>query len=149
MIRQKDVINKIRTLPGFKDFLLPKLFEKLSEAAKYGPVILLNASSGGSQAIILLPSTHGSTSNPLLVPFPDTTIANLKNHGKILKKALEMHNISSRGIGKHGKQSYLRSEKSHKMFKDLLSWLWEAIVKPVFDVLETVSNNFLQYIALS
>ena len=148
VIRQKDVINKIRTLPGFKDFLLPKLFEKLSEAAKYGPVILLNASFGGSQAIILLPSTHGSPSNPLLVPFPDATIANLKNHGKTLKKALEMHNISSREIGKRGKQSYLRSEKSHKMFKDLLSWLWEAIVKPVFDVLETVSNDFLKNIAL-
>ena len=77
VIRQKDVINKIRTLPGFKDFLLPKLFEKLSEAAKYGPVILLNASSGGSQAIILLPSTHGSTSNPLSVPLPDATIAHI------------------------------------------------------------------------
>jgi hypothetical protein len=141
VIKQKDVIKEIRILPGFEDFLLPKLFEKLSEAAKYGPVILLNASSEGSQAIILLPSTHGSTLNPLSVPLPDATIVNLKDHCETLKKALRMHNIFSRQTERYGRPSHPRStELSHKMFKDLLSWLWEAIVKPVFDVLEIVSN---------
>ena len=144
VIRQKDVIEEIRTLSGFEDFLLPKSFEKLSEAAKYGPVILLNASSGTSQAIILLPSAHESAPNPLSVPLPDATVANLKDHCEILKQALRMHNIFSRETERGGKPSNSRSaELSHKMFKNLLTWLWKAIVKPVFDVLELVSKNSL------
>jgi tetratricopeptide (TPR) repeat protein len=146
VIRQKDLIQQIRTLPGFEDFFLPKLFKELSKAANYGPVVVLNCTSEGSAAIILLPSTHGSSGNPLSVPLPDATIADLQHHCEMLRKALGF--VSAREVDKPEKErskksSHKRSaELSLKYFTELLDWLWKAIVKPVYDVLESVSNNF-------
>ena len=150
VIKQNDLIQKIRTLPGFENFLLPKPFKDLSEAAKYGPVVLLNAAYEGSNAIILLPSTHESSVNPLSVPLPDATTSNLQDYCEKLKKALGFHNISAREVDRPEKERFGRpshpkpAELSFKYFREILSWLWKAIVKPVYDVLESVSNNFVR-----
>ena len=149
VIRQKDLIQKIRTLPGFEDFFLPKSFKELSKAAEYGPVVLLNASHEGSHAIILLPSTYESSANTLSVPLPDATIANLQDYHEKLKKALGLHKIYVREGDKPEKERYAKpsplilAKSSLKYFTALLSWLWKAIVKPVYDVFELVSNNFV------
>ena len=146
--RQKDLIQKIRTFPGFESFFLPKSFKDLSKVAEYGPVVLLNASCESSDAIILLPSTCESSANPLSVLLPEVTIANLQHHCENLRRLLGFHNIFVREGDKPEKERYgkpsplILAESSLKYFRALLSWLWKTIVKPVYDVLESVSNNF-------
>ncbi|KAG2065648.1 hypothetical protein BDR04DRAFT_1032267, partial [Suillus decipiens] len=48
-----DVVSRIRMLPDFSKFLLPPLFSDLRKAAEDGPVIILNASQYGCDALII------------------------------------------------------------------------------------------------
>ncbi|EDQ99619.1 uncharacterized protein LACBIDRAFT_316305 [Laccaria bicolor S238N-H82] len=100
VIRQKDLMHKIRTLPGFENF-----------------------------------SCQNYTKNYLKQQSMD--------YCEKLKKALGFHNISAREINRpekerSGRPSHSRSaDLSLKYFRELLSWLWKAIVKLVLDVLES------------
>ncbi|KAG8944893.1 hypothetical protein FRC03_001873 [Tulasnella sp. 419] len=48
-----DVVEKIRGLDGFSNFLMPPSYATLKQAAANGPVILVNISSSHSDAIIV------------------------------------------------------------------------------------------------
>ncbi|KIJ64289.1 hypothetical protein HYDPIDRAFT_28729 [Hydnomerulius pinastri MD-312] len=61
--RWEDVVGKIREQDGFSRFLLPPLFCDLQEAAREGPVIIVNASQYTCDALIILHSR-----SPIHVP---------------------------------------------------------------------------------
>ncbi|KAF9072173.1 CHAT domain-containing protein [Rhodocollybia butyracea] len=54
MSAQADIIEIIRTIPGFETFLGRKSFVELESAAKYGPVIVVNCSRYRSDVLIIL-----------------------------------------------------------------------------------------------
>ena len=54
-IQLQEIVTKIRELPGLSHFLLPPLFSDLQIVASGGPVIVLNASQYGCDALIVLP----------------------------------------------------------------------------------------------
>ncbi|KAG2071253.1 TPR-like protein [Suillus decipiens] len=64
-----DVVSCIRMLPDFSRFLLPPLFSDLQKAAEDGPVIILNASQYGCDALII----H-DTGDPVHVPLDTTQV---------------------------------------------------------------------------
>ncbi|EJT99001.1 hypothetical protein DACRYDRAFT_56827 [Dacryopinax primogenitus] len=53
--RWEQLVTEVRKLPGFEDFLQATKFSQLSEAAKDGPVIVINGSTTRVDAIILTP----------------------------------------------------------------------------------------------
>ncbi|KAG1834907.1 TPR-like protein [Suillus subalutaceus] len=65
-----DVVSRIRMLRGFSRFLLPPLFSDLQKAAEDGPVIILNASHYGCDALII----H-DTGDPIHIPLNITEAA--------------------------------------------------------------------------
>lgn len=70
MISEKwdEVIQDIRKLDGFKDFLKPVAFTTLRKAAAEGPVIVININKFRSDAIIVM-----NDMDPFVVPLPDAS----------------------------------------------------------------------------
>jgi len=68
-IQWEDVISRIRVMPDFSRFLLPPLFSDLQKAAEGGPVIIINASQYGCDALII----H-SAEDPVHVPLDITQV---------------------------------------------------------------------------
>ncbi|KAG2156133.1 TPR-like protein [Suillus clintonianus] len=62
-VQWDDVVFRIRMCPDFSRFLLPPLFSDLQKAAAGGPVIIVNASRYGCDALIIL-----SAQDPVHVP---------------------------------------------------------------------------------
>ena len=52
-LKLQSVVTNIRNLPGLSRFLLPSLFPNLQCAASGGPVIIINASQYGCDALIV------------------------------------------------------------------------------------------------
>ncbi|KZT07985.1 uncharacterized protein LAESUDRAFT_91127 [Laetiporus sulphureus 93-53] len=61
---REDLLQRIRTLEGFKQFLLPKTFSQLLSAANDGPVVMINVSGLRCDALILIQDVN----EPIHVP---------------------------------------------------------------------------------
>ena len=109
-----DVVNRIREKEGFTDFLRPIPFATLQQAAKEGPVIVVNIGTDRSDAIILCPDSR----LPDLVPLPDASPENLARLSTQLSEARAGD-----------------AEDSPKIVYGVLRTLWEVVVLPVRDKL--------------
>ena len=63
----QKVVSKIRELAGHSRFLLPSLFSDLQHAATDGPVIIVNASKYGCDALVVF-----ADKDPVHIPLPVT-----------------------------------------------------------------------------
>ncbi|KAG6371212.1 hypothetical protein JVT61DRAFT_9836 [Boletus reticuloceps] len=66
-IERDKLLQEIRHLPGFKQFLLPKDFPQLRASAHSGPVVMLNAAETRCDALILL----ADVDHVIHVPLPN------------------------------------------------------------------------------
>ncbi|KAJ7469090.1 TPR-like protein [Mycena latifolia] len=133
-VQRDKLLQQIRGLAGFEQFLLPKRIPELSPAAKIGPVVLLNTSSYSCDALILIP---GLADEVMHIPLPDFTLAQAQH----LTEALG--NIVRGGV---------RSERLHggqegelppdEQFSGILSVLWMNIVKPVLNGLALTNPSY-------
>ena len=112
-----NVVERVRTINGFSNFLRAVPFVTLQAAAAEGPVILINISNYRSDAIIL----H-INNPPLLVPLPGVRPDHL-NH---LTEQLTL----ARGSGAGAARS--------KDISPILSALWRDIVSPIVDHLAEI-----------
>ena len=64
------MVDKIRKLDGFSNFLQAVPFRTLQTAAAAGPVIIVNISSDRCDAIIVIASGH-----PVLIPLPQASLS--------------------------------------------------------------------------
>ncbi|KAJ7440875.1 CHAT domain-containing protein [Mycena latifolia] len=133
-VQRDRLLKQIRGLPGFEQFLLPKAISMLSQAAKIGPVVLLNTSSYRSDALVLIP---GLGDEVMHVPLPDFTLDQAQDLTEALRSlvrgAARSHRLRARCEGE------LRPDEE---FSWILSVLWMKIVKPVLNGLAfTVSHN--------
>ncbi|KAF9468453.1 CHAT domain-containing protein [Collybia nuda] len=125
-----ELISEIREHPGFEDFLLPHKYSNLSLAAKHGSVVLLNYAKGQTDAIIII----SPSASPIHVFLSDITAAVVEKWMKQLGGALGEFHINSREI-RHGRPSASRGISADRVLESVVSWIWEAIVKPIFDIL--------------
>ncbi|KAG1830279.1 CHAT domain-containing protein [Suillus subalutaceus] len=109
-----DVVSRIRMLHGFSRFLLPPLFSDLQKAAEDGPVIILNASQYGCDALII----H-STEDPVHVSL-DTTQAEVSEFSSEFQSLAEVFGSSNR------RNTLVR----------ILRKLWDHVVQPIVQSLE-------------
>ncbi|RPB04291.1 hypothetical protein L873DRAFT_1667734 [Choiromyces venosus 120613-1] len=113
----EEVLARIHTLPGYTGFLLPPPQDALIEMATNGPIVVFNSTSYRSDAIIVTTSTITSLELPKL---------SYKGTSDWMKK------LASFGGG-----GVKRGQDNRKM-KELLFWLWDAAVGPVFDELKRI-----------
>jgi CHAT domain-containing protein len=105
-----EVVQQIRQIDGFQNFLQAVPFASLQLAAAEGPVIVVNISQYRSDAIIIR-----SSDPPVLVCLPDASPTALHELSTNLSAALALD--SNRG----------------KHMPPILRKLWELVVSPIVD----------------
>jgi CHAT domain-containing protein/tetratricopeptide (TPR) repeat protein len=109
------VVTDIRKLPGLSRFLLPSLFSDLRRAASLGPVIIVNASNYGCDALIVF-----LDQDPVHIPLQIT-------RENVRELSTELHTMTSRA-----KRADVTKELAFFLRK-----LWDQIVSPIVDCLQT------------
>ena len=115
-IEFQTVVTKIRELPGLSHFLLPPLFSGLQQAACEGPVIIVNASEYGCDALVVLIDR-----NPIHIPLSITKEGVQELSSKLCTLTVDA--------------------TSRDMTTDLtiiLQELWDKVVSPIVDFVQTV-----------
>ncbi|KAG8216362.1 hypothetical protein J3R82DRAFT_6443 [Butyriboletus roseoflavus] len=115
-VELERVVTKIRGLPGLSRFLLPSLFPDLQQVAHEGPVIIVNATKYGCDALILLVDRH-----PLHIPL-------LITKAGVREMTSKLGTLTVRA-------------KSMDVTRDLaiMLWeLWDEVVHPVVNLLQTI-----------
>ncbi|KAJ7201470.1 CHAT domain-containing protein [Mycena rebaudengoi] len=125
-LERDHVLQQIRELPGFERFLLSKPFSELSHAAKMGPVAILNISTYGCDALILMPDLEGV----LHVPLSGFTIHEAQAFAKVLASIVGTPGRSERLFG--FQEGYMAPDA---IFSHILSVLWFKIVHPILNAL--------------
>ncbi|KAJ7885436.1 CHAT domain-containing protein [Mycena leptocephala] len=127
VLERNHILQQIRELPGFERFLLSKPISELSFAANKGPVVILNTSTYGCDALILMP---GLADEIIHVPLSDFTIHKAQALAKVLASI----------VGTPGRTDRLNGSIEGDMAPDdiiayILSELWFKIVHPVLNAL--------------
>ena len=104
-----DVVDKIRRVDGFTDFLRAIPFAILQTAAAEGPIIIINISRYRSDAIILQ-----DVGDPVIVPLPNTLPTTL----------VQLSSQFATACASHGKDSA-------RLILPILRSLWDNIAFPV------------------
>lgn len=112
----------IRALPGFERFHLPPTSEEIIEMAAYGPIIVVTSSDLRTDAIIVTRTAIKSIS---LTPLGPLVLEQMKSIANAVRGPRPTY-----------------TDRNCKM-SEILGWLWDAIVEPVFDELDLkpVSNT--------
>ena len=112
LAKRKELVSKIRTLPGLDGFSETPTFDTLRSAAVHGPVVIINHSKWRSDILIVL---HDA--NPSLIPTTD----NFYNH------AIELRNRLLRTR----EQYPLESRQYQRALRSVLKSLYELVGQPV------------------
>ncbi|KAG2742371.1 hypothetical protein P692DRAFT_20839601 [Suillus brevipes Sb2] len=112
-----DVVSRIRMLPDFSRFLQPPLFSDLQKAAEEGPVIIVNASQYGCDALIVL-----SDQGPIHVPIDITKT-------QVFELSSEFQSVT---------EQFGCSDNQNKLV-GILRKLWHDIVDPVVQTLRVLN----------
>lgn len=151
LARERDtLVIEIRTLPRFEQFLKPKQFAELSQAATSGPVVIINVHQTRCDALIisagLNPTRHISLSSFSLIKAEklqkklQDIVADGGRNVRDSKLAVD-YSLDER-FWKHGVLAATVSQNSpSKNLKEVLAVLWKDVVKPVIDVLELLVSN--------
>ena len=110
------IVTNIRNLPGLSRFLLPSLFPDLQRAASGGPVIIVNASKYGCDALIVFLDR-----DPIHIPLQITqdNVRDLSTELRTLTGCAERDDMTMR-------------------LAFLLRKLWDEIVSPIVGCLQAI-----------
>lgn len=121
LLREWDgVVDQIRLVDGFGDFLLTPSFSKLKEAAKNGPVIITNASRYSCDAVII----HHEH-DPIHIPLTDIKLSD------ILRLSSQFRDFATNPSTRSERRS------TEGRLTELLRQIWDAVVLPVVNILES------------
>ncbi|KAG8218960.1 hypothetical protein J3R82DRAFT_4700 [Butyriboletus roseoflavus] len=115
-VELQGVVTRIRELPGLSHFLLPSPFSDLQQAACEGPVIVVNASKYGCDALVVLVDR-----NPHHIPLSITKEGVRELSSKLKKLTVDAKSMDvTRELG-----IFMRE-------------LWHEVVSPIVNYLKTV-----------
>ncbi|KAF8512786.1 CHAT domain-containing protein [Gautieria morchelliformis] len=147
------VIEEVRQLEGFEDFLRPRRLSTLLPAATEGPVVILNASNTGCDGLIL--TSSGVQHVPLVLVLADVTAlvnciqlatasgsrdpalsASIRAHVEGLEQMLPFNTLQ---LLRHTSESRVMARAKFGGQTDdlqtVLAVLWRSVVKPVIQSL--------------
>ncbi|KAF8465975.1 CHAT domain-containing protein [Kalaharituber pfeilii] len=104
--------QEIRALPGLSNFMLPPTEQALQAAAQLGPVVVLNAATFRSDALLI---TKDGVRN---IQLQDLRWDDIVKNMSVMASAVSMSDPGQRA-------------KCNKKLKQFLKWLWDTAVKPV------------------
>lgn len=118
LVRQfDDLLQHIRMLQGFEDFLRGRSKAELHSLAEAGPIVVFNVSTIRSDAFLI--TTHKIR----VVKLPSLTSDSVEDYAKRFLCAINDHRYISR---------YNRAKHDVKL---ILEWLWDAAVEPALEKL--------------
>lgn len=115
--RREDILGRIRKLRGFTDFLRTPRFEVLRDAARSGPVVIVNASAYRCDALIV--TLDGVRVIPLANLTGDAVVRHV---GDFL--------VALRSL-QRAQLSYADWGAAQKAITATLAWLWDTIMSPL------------------
>jgi tetratricopeptide (TPR) repeat protein len=107
----EKVVEEIRNLPGFKNFLQPPQADELRLAASFGPIILINVSEYHCGAFLV--ESHAMR----VLPLPRLKHSDIEKNANILR-SIRHDPTSSKG-----------------QMSRMLEWLWDVAAGPILDEL--------------
>jgi len=128
------LVEKARLMPGFEDFLQPKTFSKLSQASRFGPVVVINVSQSRCDALIVM-------ADLVHVPLSDFSYEQAHNLQHSLNKLLTAAGVRMRDTRGFRRVS---TNPNNYGFEEILSCLWTYVVKPILDAVAFPVGDFLQ-----
>ena len=114
----QSVVSKIRELSGLSRFLLPSLFTDLQRAARDGPVIIMNASKYGCDALVVF-----ADKDPVRIPL------------SVTKEDVRGLSLRLRTLTRGAKR--MDTNDIEKEFKTFLRELWDKVASHIINVLQT------------
>ncbi len=111
--------ERIRAMPGFSRFNLPPEGADIRALAAQGPIIVVNQSRYGTDAILV--TADGITSVPLSAATEDAI------------GSIRVSMSAAQAERQEGTLSGL--DRSARVLDDILGWLWDAIAEPVLNSL--------------
>ncbi|KDQ55020.1 hypothetical protein JAAARDRAFT_181029 [Jaapia argillacea MUCL 33604] len=133
-------LARIRKVSGFSHFLKPTPYTSLQQAARFGPVIIVNISERRSDAIVI----H-CVGSPRIIPLPHATPTstsklslNLFNSVRNNRSQECESNIANQAgeITRHVRVQRKAQEDDDAVLARILAELWDSIVCPVLDSLQ-------------
>ena len=112
-----DLIERIRSQPGFGRFLLPPSYADVARLASSGPLVLINVNYGRSDALLITPG------NLDVVSLPELTPQTVHDQVTSLFPALDDADNPSDGPSGH--------PPDEERLARILEWLWDAVTGPV------------------
>jgi CHAT domain-containing protein len=110
----EEIINQIRCLPNFENFLRPPQVQELMAAAFRGPIVLINVSEYRCDALVV------ETQAIRAVPLPDLRQSEISKNVELMKSIRSAHTSSSDATSQVSR---------------MLEWLWDVIVRVVLNEL--------------
>ena len=124
-LKWESLVQRARTIPGFEDFLRPKLLPQLANAARDGPVVL-NVHERRCDALVLIPDLK----DVVHIPLDSFSFEQALELQQFLNRVASNQEITTRGISRRRKLETFDIESGHKR---ILSDLWVCVVKPVLE----------------
>ncbi|KAF8753792.1 TPR-like protein [Rhizoctonia solani] len=128
-----DLLTKVRSLPGFEDFLRPTKATGLMRVARYGPVVVINCSEDDCDALVILPSQDRVGH----VPLPSYTESKARHARQEIEQLLHNKGLRERGFK-------LKGGRIQEPIPDVglvLAGLWKEVIKPVLEYLGYLTNH--------
>ncbi len=120
----RQLIDRVRDLPGLADFYAPPRFGDLASQAADGPIVIVTDSDTRSDALILT----GDPDEPVrAVPLPGLSRRAAYSHSGRLHAA-----CLTTADALPGTDAYATAEAE---IRTVLVWLWDAVAEPVLRVL--------------
>ncbi|KAF8157609.1 CHAT domain-containing protein [Mycena galopus ATCC 62051] len=137
-----DHLEEVRKLKGYDSFLLPKSISQLRKASSNGPIVLLNASDSGCDALVVTQDEEVKH-----IPLPDLSIKRTQGLAAILRMALSSHGARSdilqtllQPIRTNPRLKAVRMPPAghtpDDLFGVVLGMLWFTVARPVIDALD-------------
>lgn len=113
------VLDRIRAVPGFEEFLRPPPISRLRQQAEDGPIVVVFASRWRAGALIITPDRDRPVE---VVPLPGLTEARAADRAAYLRYAREAATgpIADRA-------------QAQREIHEVLAWTWDTITGPVLD----------------
>jgi hypothetical protein len=143
----ESLVEQVREIEGFEDFLRPPTIDQLLPAAELGPVVMVNVSRWRCDALIVRPS--GVTP----VALPQLSLEDAVKHANGYLSVLRDVDASTeavltaldstedlRGAARQqlaaGKEQQAALQRAEDLLRELQQWMWSTIAAPVLDSLE-------------
>jgi tetratricopeptide (TPR) repeat protein len=124
----ESIIDQVRSLPNFENFLRPPSSDHLLNAARNGPVIVLNVATNRCDALAILPGLD----DIVHIPLPNITSKRVTELRDDLKDFL--YSTGNRSRGERAAMKIIE-EADEQTCQRVLAELWNNLVKPILSSL--------------